>query len=66
MTQEQIGEVLGKDIRRKMKTDWNGALARQPPVRINTIGFFYENPDVGAFLGAGARTRAASSALSRP
>ena len=27
----------------------------RPRVRINTIGFFYESPDVGAFLWALAR-----------
>ena len=49
------GEVLGKVIRKKLKTDWNRPLDKQPPVRINTIGFFYESPDVGAFLWALAR-----------
>jgi hypothetical protein len=55
MTELQIGEVLGKYIRKKLKTEWNKPLAKQPAVRINTIGFFYESPDVGAFLWALAR-----------
>jgi len=45
-------EILSKYIRQKLKTDWNRGQAK---VRINTVGFFYESPDVGAFLWALAR-----------
>ena len=38
-----------------MNNDWNSRNRPQPRVRINTIGFFYESPDVGAFLWALAR-----------
>jgi hypothetical protein len=55
MTELQVGEVLGKVIRKKLKTDWNRPIDKQPAVRINTIGFFFESPDVGAFLWALAR-----------
>ncbi len=55
MTEVQRGEVLGKYIRKKLKTEWNKPAARQATVRINTVGFFYESPDVGAFLWALAR-----------
>lgn len=55
LTEQQTGEILGKFIRRKLKTDWNRPLDQQPGVRINTIGFFFESPDVGAFLWALAR-----------
>jgi hypothetical protein len=55
MSELEVGEVLGKYIRRKLKADWNRPIAKQPAVRINTIGFFYESPDVGAFLWALAR-----------
>jgi predicted nucleic acid-binding Zn-ribbon protein len=48
------GEILGKYIRKKLKTDWNRP-ANGQRVRINTVGFFYESPDVGAFLWALAR-----------
>jgi hypothetical protein len=48
-------EVLAKHIRNLLRRSWNRALAGQPRVRINTIGFFYESPDVGAFLWALAR-----------
>jgi hypothetical protein len=49
-------EVLTRYIRNKLKTQWNRPQAEAPArVRINTIGFFYESPDVGAFLWALAR-----------
>jgi predicted nucleic acid-binding Zn-ribbon protein len=55
MNDTEKGEVLGKYIRRALKASWNRPLDGQPRVRINTIGFFYESPDVGAFLWALAR-----------
>jgi hypothetical protein len=48
-------EVLGKHIRKTLKTDWNRPAQGKPVVRINAVGFFYESPDVGAFLWALAR-----------
>jgi hypothetical protein len=48
-------EILGKYIRRKLRTDWNVAGTGGARVRINAVGFFYESPDVGAFLWALAR-----------
>src|SRR5437660_667887 len=48
-------EILSKYIRQKLKTDWNRGFSSQRKVRINTVGFFYESPDVGAFLWALAR-----------
>ena len=55
LTEQQQGEILGKHIRKMLKTSWNRELRDQPKVRINTIGFFYESPDVGAFLWALSR-----------
>lgn len=49
------GDILGKYIRKKLKTEWNRAAADGQRVRINAIGFFFESPDVGAFLWALAR-----------
>jgi hypothetical protein len=48
-------EILAKYIRNLMRQDWNRDIAGRPRVRINTIGFFFESPDVGAFLWALAR-----------
>jgi predicted nucleic acid-binding Zn-ribbon protein len=65
-------EALTRTIRDKLKGEWN--LPRIAPlpgkprrVRINTIGFFYESPDVGSFLWALARENAGSFVgMSRP
>jgi myosin heavy subunit len=46
---------LARHIRQTLQNNWNRLLPSQPRVRINTIGFFYESPDVGAFLWALAR-----------
>jgi hypothetical protein len=48
-------DILARHIRRTLQTDWNRAQPGRPRVRINAIGFFYESPDVGAFLWALAR-----------
>jgi predicted nucleic acid-binding Zn-ribbon protein len=48
-------DLLARHIRRTLQSNWNRAGSGQPRVRINTIGFFYESPDVGAFLWALAR-----------
>jgi predicted nucleic acid-binding Zn-ribbon protein len=48
-------EYLSKYIRNSLKTLWNRPADGRRRVRINTIGFFYESPDVGAFLWALAR-----------
>lgn len=50
-----ITSALSKHLRAKLKNDWNAAAPKMPRVRINTIGFFYESPDVGAFLWAMSR-----------
>jgi hypothetical protein len=63
LTQEQLAnlketersDLLAKHIRSLLRTDWNRPLPSPPRVRINTIGFFFESPDVGAFLWALAR-----------
>ncbi|HEY1858750.1 MAG TPA: VWA domain-containing protein [Gemmataceae bacterium] len=55
LKETDLGEILGKVIRKKLKNDWNKAVQDKPRVRINAVGFFYESPDVGAFLWALAR-----------
>ena len=48
-------DYLSKYVRSTMKTRWNPDKVEFPKVKINTVGFFYESPDVGAFLWALAR-----------
>ena len=55
LKEEERSDVLSKFIRKLLKTDWNRPIAGRPRVKINTVGFFYESPDVGAFLWALAR-----------
>ncbi|MCI0681962.1 MAG: VWA domain-containing protein [Gemmataceae bacterium] len=55
LTESQVTEALSKHVRQKLKTDWNRYSAGRPRVRINSIGFFFESPDVGAFLWALSR-----------
>jgi predicted nucleic acid-binding Zn-ribbon protein len=56
-----------KYVRQMLKSVWNRRLAGQPTVRINAIGFFFESPDVGAFLWAMCRENDGSFVgMSRP
>ncbi|HEX4589712.1 MAG TPA: VWA domain-containing protein [Gemmataceae bacterium] len=54
MTETQRSEVLSRTVRDSLNRRWNVPQAGRK-VRINAIGFFYESPDVGAFLWALAR-----------
>jgi len=55
LSEAERGALLSKNLRNKLKNDWNRPLAAQKRVRINSIGFFFESPDLGAFLWALAR-----------
>jgi hypothetical protein len=55
LKETERSEILSKYIRRTLKTDWNRSVPGRDRVRINAVGFFYESPDVGAFLWALAR-----------
>jgi hypothetical protein len=55
MTETQRTEVLSRAVRTALKTRWNAPAVGRPRVRINAVGFFYESPDVGAFLWALSR-----------
>ncbi len=51
----QRTEYLSKYVRSRLKFSLNRPGPGQPRVRINTIGYFFESPEVGAFLWALAR-----------
>jgi hypothetical protein len=55
LSETQKTEVLSKYVRNRLKYVLNRPATDQPRVRINTIGFFFESPEVGAFLWALAR-----------
>ena len=59
--------ILSRHIRRTRATTWNRPEPGKTKVRINSIGFFYESPDVGAFLWALSRENDGSFVgMSRP
>lgn len=63
----QKTELLSRHLRQKLKQEWNAGGAGRTRVRINAIGFFFESPDVGAFLWALARENEGSFVgMSRP
>ncbi|MFQ3648812.1 MAG: VWA domain-containing protein [Gemmataceae bacterium] len=51
----ELGIVLGRFVLKTLKEQWNRPLPGRPQVKIHTIGFFYESPDLGAFLWALSR-----------
>jgi hypothetical protein len=55
LKETERSEILARHIRNLLHRDWNREIAGRSRVRINTIGFFFESPDVGAFLWALAR-----------
>jgi len=60
-------ELLARYIRDKLRATWNGRAAGDGRVKVHAIGFFYESPDVGAFLWALARDNDGSFVgMSRP
>lgn len=60
-------EYLGKYVRTLLKQRWNRPDLGIAKVRINSIGFFYESPEVGAFLWALSRENDGSFVgMSRP
>jgi hypothetical protein len=53
--ENERSEILARHIRDLLARNWNRPIVGQARVRINTVGFFFESPDVGAFLWALAR-----------
>jgi predicted nucleic acid-binding Zn-ribbon protein len=51
----QLSTYLSNRIRQTLKTVWNRPEPGRPAVRINAVGFFFDTPEVGAFLWALAR-----------
>jgi hypothetical protein len=55
LTPSQQSAHFCNEVRQKLKSDWNAPVKGKPPVRINAVGFFFDSPEVGAFLWALAR-----------
>jgi hypothetical protein len=50
LPETELGIILGKHVRDTLTQNWNRPLAGQPRVKVNSVGFFFDSPDVGAFL----------------
>lgn len=55
LRETERSELLSKYIRTRLANTWNRTAGGKPKVKIHSIGFFYESPDVGAFLWALSR-----------
>jgi hypothetical protein len=67
MRETERTEALSRHIRSALKARWNAAQPGRPRVKINAVGFFFESPDVGAFLWALTRENDGSFVgMSRP
>jgi len=55
LSEIELGERLGRHLRRTLKEVWNRPLPNRPPVRIHAVGFYFDSPDLGAFLWSLAR-----------
>lgn len=67
LDEQKRGEILAKHIRDKMTATWNRRLVGDDRVKVHAVGFFFESPDVGAFLWALARDNGGSFVgMSRP
>jgi len=66
LTDPQQSAILARHIRTQLTDRWNYPIAGKR-VRINAVGFFFESPDVGAFLWSLARENEGSFVgMSRP
>jgi septal ring factor EnvC (AmiA/AmiB activator) len=56
LSEAEKGTILAKHVRDQLKTKWNAPQgSAKQRVRINAVGFYFDSPDVGAFLWALAR-----------
>lgn len=63
----QLTSYLSDLIRRQLREEWNRPVQGRVPVTIHAIGYFFESPEVGAFLWALARENGGSFVgMSRP
>ncbi len=55
LTPTQQSAYFCNEVRQQLKTVWNTPVKGKTPVRINAIGFYFDSPEVGAFLWALSR-----------
>lgn len=65
VTDAQRTDLLSRHVRQTLSSTWNPARGQR--VKINSVGFFFESPEVGAFLWALSRENDGSFVgMSRP
>lgn len=60
LSEIELGEKLGKFIRKTLTDDWNRAASGRAKVLIHSVGFYFDSPDVGAFLWSLSRENGGS------
>jgi hypothetical protein len=55
LSEVERSTILSQHVLRTLRSSWNRPATDRSRVRIHAVGFFYESPDVGAFLWALAR-----------
>jgi hypothetical protein len=55
LSETELGRRLGDYVRKTLNNEWNRPIPNMPKVHIHSIGFYYDSPDVGAFLWALSR-----------
>ncbi len=55
LSEVEIGQKLGQHLRQTIRERWNAPQANRQKVRIHSVGFYFDSPDLGAFLWALAR-----------
>ncbi len=67
LRESEKSEALSRHLRARLNVGWNRPAAGRPRVKINSVGFFYESPEVGAFLWSLSRENDGSFVgMSRP
>ncbi len=67
LSEAELSVILGKHVRDKLRRDWNPTNTTHARVKINSVGFYFESPDVGAFLWSLSRENDGSFVgMSRP
>jgi hypothetical protein len=67
LSEPELGVILGRHIRDTLIRDWNRAEVGRTRVKVNSVGFYFESPDVGAFLWSLSRENEGSFVgMSRP
>jgi hypothetical protein len=67
LSEPELGVILGKHVRDTLARNWNRPVVGQARVKINSVGFYFDSPDVGAFLWSLSRDNDGSFVgMSRP